>query len=266
MCFGHSSTELCLLSEDIDSVYTELNSPKLTFCFDGLSSVDVDQGEGNTATYMLRDDFEQFIERFLSLTAPVVVQEEVLSAREVFDLYCSDDDDYCSKDVPMSLLALEPLNLENVEPMIDPEKKDLYDQTWSASIDDLTPLHQNGRKRNSFCLASVDEEHPRKKMDNVPDMKADFLADIIKENVDPDAPYDSSISFETASTIVGQIQKADLTKTYMDLGKFLKRFQQYKRMIAFWEFMKKEHIQECTNQMINNKVTRAIVWKVLASQ
>lgn len=265
VCFGHSSTEMCLLSDDIDSVYRELNASQLTSFFDGLPSVDVDQGEGNTATYMLQDDFEQFVQRSHGLPPPVVVEEEQLSAREVFDMYSSDDVGYCSsKDVPTSLIALEPLKVENVEPMIDPEKKDLYEQTWSASIDDLTPLRQNGRKRNSFCLASVDEERPQKKKDKVPDMTTDFLADIIKENVVPDASYDSSTtSFDTdtVSTIVSQLRKRDLNETYMDLNKFLKRFQPYKHLIGFWNFMKTHHIRECTNQIINNKVTRAIVWK-----
>ena len=116
----------------------------------------------------------------------------------------------------------------------------------------------------SCCLASVDEERPQKKNDKVPDMTTDFLADIIKENVVPDAPYDSSTtSFDTddVSTIVSQLRRRDLTETYMDLGKFLKRFQRYKHLIAFWNFMKTHHIQECTNQIINNKVTRAIIWK-----
>lgn len=261
VCFGHSSTELCLLSEDIDSVYAELNSSELISFFDGVPSLDVDQGEGNTATYILQDDFEQFNRRTPCLPVPAVVDEEQLSAREVFDMYSSDDVGYCSKDVPMSLIALEPLKVENVQPMIDPEKKDLYQQTWSASIDDLTPLRQNGRKRNSFCLASVNEERQKKK-DKVPDMKTDFLADIIKEHVIPDAPYDSSsTSFDTVSALVGQLRDCELTETYMDLGKFLKRFHQYKKSMAFWDFMKKYHIQECTNQIINNKVTRAIVWK-----
>lgn len=261
VCFGHSSTEMCLLSDDIDSVYRELNASQLTSFFDGLPSVDVEQGAGNTATYMLQEDFEQFVQRSHGLPPPVVVEEEQLSAREVFDMYSSDDVGYCSsKDVPTSLIALEPLKVENVEPMIDPEKKALYNETWSASIDDLTPLRQNGRKRNSFCLTSVDDERPQKKKDKVPDMKTDFLADIIKDNVIPDAPCEPS-SFDTVSALVGQLRDCELTETHMDLAKFLKRFHQYKKSMAFWDFMKKYHIQECTNQIINNKVTRAIVWK-----
>jgi hypothetical protein len=261
VCFGHSSTELCSLSDDIDSVYHELNASQLTSFFDGLPSVDVDQGEGNTATYMLQDDFEQFVQQSHGLPPPVVVEEQ-LSAREIFDMYSSDDVGYCSsKDVPMSLLALEPLKVvENVEPMIDPEKKALYNETWSASIDDLTPLRQNGRKRNSFCLTSVDGERPQKKKDKVPDMKTDFLADIIKDNVIPDAPCEPS-SFDPVSAHVRQLRENEHTETHMDLAKFLKLFHQYKKSMAFWDFMKKYHIQECTNQMINNKVTRAIVWK-----
>lgn len=261
VCFGHSSTEMCLLSDDIDSVYRELNASQLTSFFDGLPSVDVDQGEGNTATYMLQDDFEQLVQRSHGLPPHVDVEEEQLSAREVFDMYSSDDVGYCSsKDVPTSLVALEPLKVENVEPMIDPEKKALYNETWSASIDDLTPLRQNGRKRNSFCLTSVDDERPQKKKDKVVDMKTDFLADIIKDNVIPDAPCEPS-SFDTVSALVGQLRDCELTETHMDLAKFLKRFHQYKKSMAFWDFMKKYHIQECTNQIINNKVTRAIVWK-----
>lgn len=264
VCFGHSSTELCFLSDDIDSVYRELNASQLTYFFDGIPSVDVDQGEGNTATYVLHDDFEQFIQRSShSLPLPVVVEEEELSAKEVFDMYCTDDVGYCSKDVPMSLLALEPLKVENVEPMIDPEKKALYKETWSASIDDLTPLRQNGRKRNSFCLTIVDERPQKKNIKvPVPDMKTDFLADIIIDNVIPDAPCElSSTSFDTVSALVGQLRDCELTETYMDLAKFLKRFHEYKKSMAFWDFMKKYHIQGCTNQIINNKVTRAIVWK-----
>lgn len=257
VCFGHSSTELCLLSDEIDSVYAELNASQLTSFFDGLPSLDVDQGGGNTATYMLQDDFEQLMRRPQALTSVVV--EEELSARDVFDMYCSDDVDF--KDVPMTLLALEPLKVENVPPMVDPEKEDLYDQTCSASIDDLTPLRQNGRKRNSFCLASVDDAHVQKKKDKVPDMKTDFLAYIIEEHVIPDAPYDPSTSFEILSIIVKQLRRCDRNKTYIDLGKFLKRFEEYKHLIAFWNFMKTHHIRECTNQIINNKVTRAIVWK-----
>lgn len=252
VCFGKTSNEMCLLSDDIDSVYRELNASQLTSFFDGLPSVDVDQGEGNTATYMLLNDFNQYMSR---------VPEEELNSREIFDMYCKDNDTYCSKDIPMTLLALEPANVENVGPMINPEKEDLFYHTCNASIDDLTPLRQNGRKRNSFCLASSDEERPQKKKDKLPDMKTDFLADIIKEHVVPDAPYDSSTSFAAVSTLMKHFRNRDVTETYMDLNKFLKRFNEYKHLIAFWDFMKKCHIKECTNQIINNKVTRVIVFK-----
>ena len=261
VCVGHSPNGDSLSTQDIESVFSELNASKHMSFFDGFPSFDVVVEQGHTTTYMLNVDYERLCEAQCSEDAPGAVVEEQLSASEVFEMYNDVKDPIRDIPVPMTLLAVDPLKVENVQSMYDPEKKDLYELTRSASIDDLTPLRQNGRKRSSFCLANLEDglHNQKKKEKHIADMNTDYLSDIIEANVDTNASVISS--FTSVSTTVAQLRECDLTKSCMDITKFLKRFQQYKHLQAFWDYMKDTHIDKCTNQLIGNKVLRAIVWK-----
>lgn len=255
VCVGHSPTENFLTTQDIESVFTEFGASQILSFFHDFPSFDVVQDEGHTTTYMLNDDYERFCQ------ADKAIAEEQLSASEVFEMY--NDVKYSSTDMlPMALFALEPLKVEDVPDIYETEKKDLYELTRSASIDDLTPIRQNGRKRSSFSLSNLeDRRHSQKKKEKpVADMNIDYLSEIVEAHVDTNASCDHS-SLAPVSTMVSQLRRCDLTKNYMDVTKFLKRFQHYKHLKVFWDYMKDTHIEKCTNQLIGNKLTRAIVWK-----
>lgn len=255
VCVGHSPTEDFLTTQNIESVFTEFGASQNFSFFDDFPSFDVVQDEGHTTTYMLNDDYEQLCQ------VENAIAEEQLNASEVFEMY--NDVKYNSTDtLPMALFDVESLKVEDVPAMHETEKKDLYELTRSASIDDLTPIRQNGRKRSSFSLSNLEDgRHSQKKKEKpVADMNIDYLSEIIEAHVDTNASCDYS-SFASVSTMVSQLQKCGLTKYYIDVTKFLKRFQHYKHLKAFWDYMKDTHIEKCTNQLIGNKLTRAIVWK-----
>lgn len=258
VCLGHTSTKNM---NDIYDSYTELNASEcISFfeCFEHFErvpSVDVVDG-GCTSTYVLLNDYNDFLNRNDG-------EEETLNAEETLQMFDENNNlSISSTNIPTSMVlhAPEPLEIKDVAPMVD-LTDDLYNLTRSASIDELTPLREMGCKRSSFSTTMTDSEIKRQKKDKGLDDTTNYLPDIIEAHVNSDASHDTGSFTNTVSTIVKQLRNCEITETYMEIGKFLKRFKEYVHLQSFWDFMQDSYIKECTNQIINKKVVRAIVWK-----